>query len=103
MEVGSKAVVDGTLWRVKRARGKVTWDHDALLRRMLTVSRDARTVTADGEVESEAEAAIRVTAECAGISYWRVNDLKRYDTPADEYRSTDLGAVTVTAEEEIRG
>lgn len=99
-EVGTVIETARGRWRVKRRKGKVTWDHDALHRVLLARGRDARTCDeATGEYESEGEAVARVLMDCAGVGYWRVTSLARYGVDAAEYRSTDRGPVVVEPEE----
>ena len=88
-------------WRVRRKKGRVEWDHDALRRVVLARGRDARKIDHEtGEaLESEGEAVARVLMECAGVSYWRVTNLARYGVDADEYRATNPGPVAVERED----
>ncbi len=100
LEVGTRMEVDGTLWRVKRGRGKVQWDHDGIRSQVLGLARgtEHRKVTADGEIESPEEAAVRIVYAVAGIGYYRTGDLGRFGLDPDEWRASEPGKVEIVTE-----
>ena len=82
---------------VKRGNDRKEWDHDGLRRAVVAHAREDRIVTADGEIESEAEAAVRHLFDCARPS-WRVTALRKIDVDPDEYCATLPGRVSVVIE-----
>lgn len=91
----------GTLER-KASPVKPRWEHERLLPRIAALSRDERIVREEtGEIEGEAEAAVRVLGEVASIAYYRVGELKRRGLDAREFRSEDSWRTTVRVIPEV--
>lgn len=85
----------GTIER-KASPVKPQWEHERLLPRIAALSRDERILREEtGEIEGEAEAAVRVLGEVAAISYYRVGELKKRGIDAREFRSEDSWRTTV--------
>lgn len=98
MVPGESLWVDDRLWRARRKKGKVAWDHDGIRSEVLRLSRDTdvrRIDESTGELESAEEAALRIVYEVAGVSYYRIGDLARHGLDADEWRATDPGPVEI--------
>lgn len=85
----------GTLER-KASPVKPRWEHERLLPRIAALSRDERIFREEtGEIEGEAEAAVRVLAEVASIAYYRVGELKKRGLDAKEFRDQDGWRTTI--------
>lgn len=85
----------GTIER-KSSPVKPRWENERLLPRIAALSRDERVFReATGEIEGEAEAAVRVLGECASIAYFRVGELKKRGLDAREFRSEESWVVKV--------
>jgi hypothetical protein len=94
---GKTEVVEGvgTLER-HWSPAKTTWNHGPLATLVAAASRDERVLDEKtGVIEGEAEASARVLLRNAGISYWRVGELKRLGIDPDEYREKEGGRWTV--------
>ena len=85
---------------VKRYSGKQrkSWDHEGLFTQVLRESGQCtcRIVDEDtGEVESDAEHALRHVRESAGVGYWKITGLRKLHIEADEFAETTTGRPTV--------
>lgn len=79
----------GTVER-KASAIKPRWDAERLLPRIAALSRDERIMReSTGEIEGEAEAAVRVLAQVASIAYFRVGELDKRGLDAREFREQD--------------
>lgn len=93
-----KLVAIAGLGQVERKASPVKprWEHERLLPRIAAMSRDERLVNeSTGEIETDADAAVRVLAECASIAYYRVGELKRRGLDPREFRSEESWRTTV--------
>lgn len=87
----SKVSSDGSFEKHWQA-AKTTWDDDYVLPRIASASRDERILDQEtGEIEGEAEAAMRCFQEAAGISYFRVGALKKFGINVDDCREKSGG------------
>lgn len=85
------AVVEGlgTLEK-KHSPVKPRWDHAGLAKHLAALSRDERELnTETGEIEPEAEAALRVLLDVAAIDYYRLGKLKQRGLDPGDFREQD--------------
>lgn len=74
------------------ATSRKAWDHPLLAEKIVQKALDKRLVDRDtGEVEDPVQVATKALLSTAGISYWRVGEVKKLGINADEYCEKEYG------------
>lgn len=85
----------GSLER-KASPVKPSWDHEGLRKLIAAASRDERVLNeSTGEIEGEAEAALRVLLDCAAVTYYRMGKLKDRGIDGKRFREQESWRTTV--------
>lgn len=80
----------------RKAKDRKAWDHKAIARELVRVANDERIDKLTGEVRmSEGDAVAHTIISCAGISYWKITDLKGRGIDPDEFCESTPGRVSV--------
>lgn len=78
------------------AVSRKSWDHPLLAQKIVAKALDSRQIDSEtGEVEDRAEVATKALLSTAGISYWRVGEVKKLGIDPDQYCDKEYGAPRV--------
>lgn len=82
-------------FKIRRAKTRKQWDHPLLAWQVAKHAVEHRVPDEDGVVDTAEDAAVAALLECAGVSYWRVGELRKRGIDPDAYCEVQDDGLTV--------